>query len=197
MSSRGTLNHMHFQRSKSSYQTITHLDLHDAVEFIRPAIPEAKGESAWADLGSGSGLFTRALATLVGRGSTIHAVDRSRQKMLPSFNGNTIVFHQLDFIKDTLPFAGLDGILMANSMHFVKDKRSLLTRLRQTLRHEGRLLVIEYELEKGNEWVPYPIPYEALALLLTDSGFSEISRIGERHSVYGSRKMYACTALKC
>lgn len=157
-------------------------------------MPPPKRAGAWADLGSGDGLFTRALATLLGRGSTIHAVDRSRQKIEPSFNDNTIVFHHLDFSTDTLPFAGLDGILMANSMHFVKDKGTLLTRLRNTLRPRGQLVVIEYELNEGNEWVPYPIPYATLALQLSESGFSEISRVGERPSVYGNRKMYLCTA---
>lgn len=157
-------------------------------------MPPPKPDSAWADLGSGNGLFTRALATLLGRGSTIHAVDRSRQKIEPSFNDNTIVFHHLDFSTDTLPFAGLDGILMANSMHFVKDKHTLLTRLRNTLRPHGQLVIVEYELDKGNEWVPYPIPYATLASLLSESGFSAISRVGERPSVYGNRKMYLCTA---
>lgn len=158
-------------------------------------MPRPKADSAWADLGSGKGLFTRALATLLGPGSTVYAVDRSRQKMPPSFNGNAIVFHQLDFSEGKLPFAPLDGILMANSIHFVKDKPPLLSRLRKHLGGNGQLLIIEYEQDKGNAWVPYPIPYKVLAAQLADCGFKDIAFAGERQSLYGDRKMYVCSAI--
>lgn len=130
---------------------------------------------------------------LLAPGSTIHAVDKSHQKIEQSFNGNNIVFHQLDFSKAIFPFAQLDGMLMANSLHFINDKRNVLSRLRNLLRKEGQLLVIEYELEKGNPWIPYPIPYSSLEAQLKASGFPHVDRIGERKSLYGGRRMYVCT----
>ena len=169
------------------------MELKEAVEFIRPALWQLETDRIWADLGSGDGLFSRALATLLTPGSTIHAVDKTYHEIEPSINGNTIVFHPLDFTEGVLPFAQLDGILMANSLHFVKDKRSLISNLRNFLRPGGQLLVIEYELEKGNQWIPYPIPYISLEIQMKESGFSQVEWIGERKSLYGGRKMYVCT----
>lgn len=165
-----------------------------AVELITPALQQPQAGKVWADLGSGKGLFTHALATLLGPGSTVHAVDKSRQIIESSFNGTIIEFHELDFSEGVLPFAELDGILMANSIHFAKDKRNLISRLRKLLRRDGQLLVVEYELSKGNAWVPYPIPYRSLQEQLAGIGFEGIHLIGERQSIYGGRKMYACVA---
>ena len=170
------------------------MELQDAVEFIKPSLLQLPAGQVWADLGSGKGLFTRALANIL-KESTIHAVDRSGDVLEPSVNGNDIVFHQLDFSEDVLPFAELDGILMANSMHFVKDKHRLLSRLRKLLRRDGQLLVIEYEMNRGNHWVPYPIPYSVLERLLKESGFTEIRLIAERPSIYAPKKMYTCAAV--
>lgn len=163
--------------------------------MIKPGLRPQQTGKVWADLGSGQGLFARALASVLAPGSTIHAADRSAQLIERSFNGNSIVFHQLDFNESVLPVPQLDGILMANSLHFVKDKLSLLLRLKRQLSPDGQLLIIEYELESGNRWVPYPIPYATLAALLSDSGFRNISRLSERQSMYGGRTMYACAAL--
>lgn len=170
------------------------MELHDATELIRRALPPSPDGKLWADLGSGKGLFAYALASLLGPGSTIHAVDNSAQTIDPTFHGNRIVFHQLDFSKDTLPFTQLDGILMANSLHFIEEKFTFLSGLKKLLREEGRLVIIEYEMDKGNAWVPYPIPQVSLKAHLKESGFTNISLAGERQSVYGRRKMYVCVA---
>jgi SAM-dependent methyltransferase len=170
------------------------LELQDAVELIRAAVPQRRKGAAWADLGSGKGLFTRALAIILGPGNLIYAVDRSRESFEPSFHGNRIEFHRLDFDEEELPFSNLDGVLMANSLHFVQDKRSLLFRLWKLLRQNGQLLIVEYELEQGNAWVPYPILSASLKALLAESGFNDIRLIGERQSIYQGRKMYVCVA---
>lgn len=172
------------------------MELHEAVELIKPALWSPQRSSVWADLGSGEGLFTHALANLLGPGSTIHAVDKSNQIIEPSHNNSTIFFHQLDFTRDALPFTDLDGILMANSIHFVQDKRGLIAQLKTILRENGQLVIIEYELVKGNHWVPYPIPYDSLQAQLTESGFKEVQRVGERRSLYAGRKMYVCKGIK-
>ena len=49
------------------------MDSHDAAALIRPAIPRTSG--VWADLGAGTGTFTRALAHLLPH-ARIYAVDR-------------------------------------------------------------------------------------------------------------------------
>ena len=48
----------------------------DHVNLLRRGVPEPGG--VWADLGSGAGAFTLALAELVGPGAEIYAVDKDR-----------------------------------------------------------------------------------------------------------------------
>jgi ubiquinone/menaquinone biosynthesis C-methylase UbiE len=172
------------------------VELYEAVELIQGAFASQKKKTVWADLGCGKGMFTHALARLLREGSQIHAVDQVNETIHSPLNGKTIDFHQLDFTKDVLPFSELDGILMANSFHFVSEKMKLLSRLKRYIRRNGRLLIVEYELNKGNEWVPYPVPIRSMKNLLTNEGFIDIQIIGERKSVYGSHKMYASIATK-
>lgn len=50
----------------------------EAVELIEGGVV---GGGTWADLGAGSGTFTRALAELVGAAGTVYAVDRDARAM--------------------------------------------------------------------------------------------------------------------
>src|SRR5207237_9801429 len=50
------------------------MELHTAIELIKPGITPVQN-ARWADLGCGQGLFTRALAQIIGKESTIYAVD--------------------------------------------------------------------------------------------------------------------------
>jgi ubiquinone/menaquinone biosynthesis C-methylase UbiE len=46
---------------------------------------------------------------------------------------------------------------MANSLHFVKEKRPVLRHLVRLLKPGGRLIVVEYNTRRGNMAVPYPL----------------------------------------
>src|SRR3954447_19077666 len=86
----------------------------------------------WADLGAGTGNFTRALAELLGKDATIFAIDRNARaveqlsaeqhypdtwaKIRPRVGDFT---HQLE-----LPT--LDGIMVANALHFVQEQTATL-----------------------------------------------------------------------
>jgi hypothetical protein len=50
------------------------VDTSEAVALIREAVPRRAG--TWADLGAGDGVFTLALAEVLGAGSRIYAVER-------------------------------------------------------------------------------------------------------------------------
>lgn len=168
------------------------MQLTEAVELIKH--PEIGGDEAqrWADLGCGSGLFTKALASLLPSASTIYAVDTQPSlspNVLPDKTRIEVV--KADFVNDTLQLPTLDGVLMANSLHYVKDKHSFLSSLMDKLVDEPQFLIVEYDTMNANRWVPYPIDFSALKQLFTSKGFTTIEKINERTSIYNQAKMYS------
>lgn len=140
--------------------------------------PSGRG-SVWAELGCGSGAFTLALADLLGSRTTVHAVDRDGTSLrrLASFAGAhaaAILVHEADFM-DPLDLPPLDGVLMANALHFVRrrDQQALLQRLHGLLGPGGALVVVEYDIARGNPWVPHPVPAERWPALARGAGFDD------------------------
>jgi ubiquinone/menaquinone biosynthesis C-methylase UbiE len=140
----------------------------DHVALIEDGVGERGGQ--WADLGAGEGAFTLALAELLGPGAHIIAVDKDRQALRALEGGvETLV---ADF---TLPLNldGLDGVVMANSLHYVRDKDSVLRSVRAMLRPGGRLIIVEYGTDRGNPWVPYPFTYTQWEDIAARAGFTK------------------------
>lgn len=165
----------------------------EAIAFIEPGFKNEFPNHRWADLGCGSGTFTKALASLLGNSSKIYAVDKESQRIKSDeASMATIEFVKLDFIRDTLPFSDVDGILMANALHYVKDKPAFIEKLRNLLTADGQLVIVEYDTEIRNPWIPYPISFDNLTKTFPSYGFRRIQKIGERSSIYRADKMYAC-----
>ncbi|HEY8893318.1 MAG TPA: class I SAM-dependent methyltransferase [Niastella sp.] len=166
------------------------MQLPEAISLIQKGIVPQSPPQTWADLGAGRGLFSDALLSLLPPGSIVHAVDinkRPKQQDNPS-----VIFHQADFANDKLPLPALDGILMANSLHYVRDQAACINQLKTYLRnYTGVFILIEYDTDKGNEWVPYPISFVRAQKLFSDAGFSGIAKTGERSSIYSNNSMYA------
>ena len=162
--------------------------------MIISAVSDHRSVQRWADLGCGSGLFTTVLAELLPNGSTVYAIDRSFQTITPPGNAVTIDFTQHNF-ENMLPpdIENLDGIMMANSLHYISDKEKLIRKLIPLLKNDGHFIIIEYETKNVNPWVPYPVTYNELKQLFSDFGFQKIKKTGERPSVYGNDVMYAAS----
>jgi ubiquinone/menaquinone biosynthesis C-methylase UbiE len=164
------------------------VDQADLVGLLRGGI-DTKGGN-WADLGAGEGAFTLALADLLGPGAHITAVDRDTGALrrlgaevgrrFPTTRVETLVG---DFRK-TLPLAGLDGVVMANSLHFVRDKEPVLSGVKAMLRPGGRLIVVEYGSDRGNPWVPHPFTYARWERMAADAGFERTRQLGTVPSRY-------------
>lgn len=160
----------------------------DAIDFLKPAFKQPVGPQQWADLGCGSGKFSEALASLLSGESEILCLDRERQSFGGKvINGVTLAFEQGDFT--TYPFGErtFDGFLMANSLHFVQDKRSILQKLKNQLAENGKLLIVEYDTSRGNQWVPYPITFEDLKVLCESTGIGTANKLNERASAFGGQ----------
>jgi len=142
---------------------------------------------AWFDLGCGSGLFSEALIELLSKGSFVYAIDQEPT----SFRSNQIKFRQLDFVKDPLPDVLVDGILMANSLHYVKDKIPFLSKIKKHLKPGGVVLLVEYDMVTPNQWVPYPISFLSAQDLFKHVGLEFVYKISERPSTFNNGKIYS------
>ena len=121
----------------------------DHVNLLRSANLNQGG--VYADFGAGSGAFTLALRELIGLDATIYAVDKDRAALdeLESnhrarFNSSrNLILLPNDFSR---PFdlSPLDGIVMANSLHYFKDKEKILRHVHGFLKPNGALLIVEY-----------------------------------------------------
>jgi ubiquinone/menaquinone biosynthesis C-methylase UbiE len=135
-------------------------------------------KQVWADLGSGEGTFTMALAELGGTDLELYSVDRDKSRlatqqglMRAKYRENRVHYLNADFTRP-MDLPELDGILMANSLHFVKDKEAVLSDLSYYLKRAGKLVIVEYNVDAGNYWVPYPVSYNSLFFLLQDMNLS-------------------------
>jgi ubiquinone/menaquinone biosynthesis C-methylase UbiE len=154
----------------------------DLVALLRDGVPSAGGR--WADLGAGEGAFTLALADLLGPGAQITAVDRDsgalrqlESEMGTRFPATRLDVAVADFTRP-LTISSLDGVVMANSLHFVRDKRPVLDAVRAMLLPGGVLILVEYGADRGNPWVPHPISYPRWAELAAQSGFENTRMLG-------------------
>ena len=122
----------------------------------------------WADLGAGEGAFTLALADLIGPEGHVVAVDKDAGAL--GAIGHGIETRVADFTKP-LDLRDLDGVVMANSLHFVRDKQPVPESVHAMLKPGGRLIIVEYGADRGNPWVPHPFVYEQWETMAARAGF--------------------------
>ena len=161
------------------------MDHNDHVFLLRKGVPERDVTSGgtWADFGSGTGAFTLALADLLGPTGSIYSVDKDRASlqeqervMRARFPTTNVSYMAADFTR-RLDLPPLDGIVMANSLHFLRDKDATLQLVRSYLKREGRLLIVEYNADRGNMWVPYPFSYSTWEKMARKNGFSTVQQM--------------------
>lgn len=69
---------------------------------------------------------------------------------------------------------------MANSLHFVPytHKEATLRLIKGYLQPKGRLVLVEYDSDSGNFWVPYPLSYPTWEKLASRVGFAHTQLLG-------------------
>jgi SAM-dependent methyltransferase len=172
------------------------MDAASAASLIRGAVTAAF--PIWADLGAGRGTFSLALASLVGTDGRVYAVERDLAALEALTaaarahpGGAPVIAVPGDFAQ-SLELPVLDGVMMANAMHFVRADQQfrVLERTVAMLRPGGRLLIVEYDGRPANRWVPFPIPLVRLGELVQQLGLPDPVVAGKRPSAYGGT-MYA------
>lgn len=148
----------------------------------------------WADLGCGSGTFTFALASLLPSESYITAIDKTQQHFPAFSNAVKIDFRKADFVNESIGVNSMDGILLANSLHFVANKVQLINQLEKAFKNGPRFLVVEYDTTKANPWVPYPISFHGLDDEFARLGY-QILKLAETSSKFGGI-IYSALAFK-
>jgi len=159
----------------------------DHVNLLRGAFSDTDRQpgAVWADLGSGTGAFTLALADLLGPGGTIYSVDKDASALRAQAQSMQRLFPQVSVHYRAADFTGpldlplLDGIVMANALHFLPERKKdgMVRAMRELLRPEGRLVLVEYNTDHGNLWVPHPLSYPTWAELARRGGFSRNRRL--------------------
>jgi trans-aconitate methyltransferase len=154
---------------------------------------EPRQHSTWYDLGCGSGVFTYALASLLGKGSTVYAIDLHHELAPPPEKNNEVqvISHIANFVTEALPPVVPDGVVMANSLHFVEDAHAFLVRLKSFLAEHSVLLIVEYDVQTSSPWIPYPISFSTLSTIIKNSGFSRIQKLSMHRSKYNRQEIYS------
>ena len=173
------------------------MDHADHVALIRDGV----APGVWADLGSGAGAFTLALADLLGPGARIVSVDRDggslcrqRDAMAARFPDAAVDYRLADFTR-ALDMPELDGVVMANSLHFLRRKEPVLAAVLGWLRPGARLVVVEYDTDHGSSWVPHPLAYPTWERFADANGFEGTRLLARVPSRYVGA-MYAALSLR-
>jgi SAM-dependent methyltransferase len=160
------------------------VDHRDHVGLLRPGVPDRAG--IWADVGAGDGAFTLALADLLGPEGRIIAVDReaaalrrNTEALAARFPDVPLTTLLADFTAP-LDLPPLDGLVAANSLHFVPHalQVDVIRQLAGHLRPGGRFIVVEYDVDRGMPWVPHPFSAGSWERLAAAAGLTDTEQIG-------------------
>lgn len=176
------------------------MDHADHVNLLKPANLPSGG--VWADFGTGAGAFALALRELVGPHANIYAIDKDRrgfrdlekvhrEKFTTAQHLHTV---RADFT-GALSLPPLDGIVMANSLHYIREKEKILRHVRTFLKLTGALLLVEYNVDSGNLWVPHPLSFETYRALAPRAGFSEPQLLAKAPSRF-LKEFYSAVAYR-
>lgn len=172
----------------------------DHVRLLQKLITPKK--QIWADFGSGDGAFTLALSDLGGSLTEIYSFDTDesrlslqKKKFGEMFPVANVHFLPQDFTKP-LDLPVLDGIIMANSLHYLENQALFLVKIKEYLKPSGLLVIVEYNVDYGNRWVPYPVSFRKLEALCQAAGFTPPVKLGAKDSDFLKEIYSAYTSQK-
>ena len=110
---------------------------------------------AVADIGAGTGLFTRLMAEKVGAKGKVYAVDISAEFLAhiaaeaKKLGRKQIVTLRGDQETTNLPRGSVDLVFLSDVYHHLERPQQVLASLREALKPGGRLVVVEFDRAEG------------------------------------------------
>ncbi len=166
-----------------------------ALELIRPGLEARPG--IWADLGAGAGMFTEALRQLLPEG-TVHAVDKNPHMLWRIAGGKPVqvIVQEGDFNRP-LALPTLDGIVMANALHYAPDPVHTLRLALEYLRPQAAFILVEYETEEARPpWIPFPMPFHRFEEVVHQAGLPAPRELHRIPAGYGHQHIYSALVRK-
>jgi ubiquinone/menaquinone biosynthesis C-methylase UbiE len=148
-------------------QYLEQLDRPERDEYQKPGqvvrALDLKEGMAVADLGSGSGYFTRRFVKAVTAAGKVYAID-VEQEML-DYTKSSIeklrLPHAVEFIlakpdDPLLPAGSVDLIFVCNVYHHLEDRAKYFARVKRALRSGGRVAIVDFYHDKRSGNVGFP-----------------------------------------
>jgi|SRR6476646_1308681 SAM-dependent methyltransferase len=130
-------------------------DEEEAPNVALSALKIARGSTV-ADIGAGSGFMTERLAAQVGAAGKVYANDVQPQMLqllaarLAKKKIANVTLVQGDIDDPKLPAASIDLEIMVDVYHEFSQPQAMLRRLREALKADGRMVLLEYRKEDPN-----------------------------------------------
>jgi ubiquinone/menaquinone biosynthesis C-methylase UbiE len=167
-------------------QYLEHLDSTERDRYQKPSeVIEAlqlKPGLAVADLGSGSGYFTRRFVEAVTETGTVYAVD-VEPEMLAYTKESVIHMHvayTAEFIlarpdSPKLPYQSVDLLFVCNTIHHLENRSKYFSDLKSSLKAGARIAIIDFYPDERSGDLGFPkhhlIPRDAVIKEMTEAGY--------------------------
>lgn len=156
----------------------------EAIALIKDGIDPTSG--TWADIGAGTGAFTEALRDLLSSG-TVYAFDKNPHMLWRLESSPEVVIQVIegDFTREFELPTRVEGIVMANALHYAEDHLQALQHVLAHLAPGGTFILIEYNTDQPNPpYVPFPLSEITFRSIASKAGLKELEVIGRKTSIY-------------
>jgi arsenite methyltransferase len=151
---------------------------------------DLKSGMAVADLGSGSGYFTRRFLDAVAPGGTVYAIDVEpkaldyiRDHLSPApRDAAAIQFVHADADNPRLPAASVDLLFLCNTYHHIDDRARYFSRAARAIRPGGRLVVIDFYDDHRSGDLGFPKDHLVSRQLVVDELAEAGYRLAREHA---------------
>jgi ubiquinone/menaquinone biosynthesis C-methylase UbiE len=177
----------HQQRRPSDItEYLEHLDSQERDRSQKPAeVVEAlalKPGLTVADLGSGSGYFTRRFIEAVTETGKVYAVDVEPEML--KYTEDSIVHMHRSFTAEfilarpdnlKLPYESIDLLFVCNTYHHLEERTKYFSNVKSSLKTGGRLAIIDFYHDERSGELGFPkhhlVPRETVIAELIDAGY--------------------------